>query len=131
MGLGGGEDPYNRAPYPWADEGGQPDLALRAQVKRLVGLRQSQPVLRHGSLSAPLWLDEHVIVLLRQDGRRSAIVAMNNATEPMRVTLAPPPALRATPFIDALTPGAPMKAAGNGQLLIEIGPLSGRVLVGD
>ncbi|WP_343606640.1 glycoside hydrolase family 13 protein [Roseateles sp.] len=131
VGLGGGEDPYNRAPYPWADEGGQPDLALRTQVKRLVGLRQSQPVLRHGSLSAPLWLDEHVIVLLRQDGRRSAIVAMNNATEPMRVTLALPPALRATPFIDALTPGAPMKAAGNGQLLIEIGPLSGRVLVGD
>lgn len=131
VGLGGGEDPYNRAPYPWADEGGQPDLALREQFKRLIALRHAQPVLRHGSLSAPLWLDEHVIVLLRQDGRRNAIVAMNNAAEPLRVEIALPPALRATPFIDAMTPGPTMKAAANGKLLIEIGPLGGRVLIGD
>jgi glycosidase len=131
VGLGGGEDPYNRAPYPWADEGGQPDRALREQFKRLVALRHAQPVLRHGSLSAPLWLDEHVIVLLRQDGRRNAIVAMNNATEPLRVEIPLPPALRGIPFIDAMTPGAPMKAATNGKLLIEIGPMTGRVLVGD
>ncbi|WP_377156151.1 glycoside hydrolase family 13 protein [Roseateles sp. UC29_93] len=131
VGLGGGEDPYNRAPYPWADEGGQPDLALRDQFKRLVALRHAQPVLRHGTLSAPLWLDEHVIVLLRQDGQRNAIVAMNNASEPMRVELTLPAALRGIPFIDAMTPGAPMKAATNGKLLIEIGPMSGRVLVGD
>ncbi|WP_082938256.1 glycoside hydrolase family 13 protein [Mitsuaria sp. 7] len=131
VGLGGGEDPYNRAPYPWADEGGQPDLALREQFKRLVAMRHAQPVLRHGTLSAPMWLDEHVIVLLRQDGQRTAIVAMNNAAEPMRVELTLPAALRGTPFIDAMTPGAPMKAGANGKLLVEIGPMSGRVLVGD
>ncbi len=131
VGLGGGEDPYNRAPYPWADEGGKPDLALREQFKRLIALRHAQPVLRHGTLSAPLWLDEHVIVLLRQDGRRNAIVAMNNAAEPLRVAIALPPALRGMPFIDAMTPGAPMKAGASGKLLVEIGPMTGRVLVGD
>ncbi|WP_416762013.1 glycoside hydrolase family 13 protein [Roseateles sp. So40a] len=131
VGMGGGEDPYNRAPYPWADEGGQPDLALRDQVKRLVALRHAQSVLRHGSLSAPLWLDEHVIVLLRQDGKRNAIVAMNNAAEPLRVEIALPAALRGVPFIDAMTPGAPMKAAANGKLLVEIGAMTGRVLVGE
>ncbi|MDH0867308.1 glycoside hydrolase family 13 protein [Mitsuaria sp. GD03876] len=131
VGVGGGEDPYNRAPYPWADEGGQPDLALRGQVQRLVALRRSQPVLRHGSLTAPLWLDEHVIVLLRQDGKRNAIVAMNNATEPMRVEIALPAALRGEAFIDAMAPGAPMKAADNGKLIVEIAPLSGRALIGD
>ncbi len=96
-----------------------------------MALRHAQPVLRHGSLSAPLWLDEHVIVLLRQDGRRNAIVAMNNAAEPLRVELTLPPALRGTPFIDAMTPGPTIKAAANGKLLIEIAPMTGRVLVGD
>ena len=100
-------------------------------VKRLVALRHALPVLRHGTLSAPLWLDEHVIVLLRQDGQRNAIVAMNNADQPLRVELMLPPALRGIPFIDAMTPGAPMKAAANGKLLVEIGPMTGRVLVGD
>lgn len=70
-------------------------------------------------------------MLLRQDGQRNAIVAMNNAAEPLRVELTLPPALRGTPFIDAMTPGAPMKAAPNGKLLVEIGPMTGRVLVGD
>ena len=33
VGVTGGDDPYNRATYPWADLGGKPGLALRAQFK--------------------------------------------------------------------------------------------------
>ena len=36
VGVGGGDDPYNRATYPWADEGGKPDLALRARFQQLL-----------------------------------------------------------------------------------------------
>jgi cyclomaltodextrinase / maltogenic alpha-amylase / neopullulanase len=33
VGMTGGDDPYNRMPYPWADLGGQPDMALRVISK--------------------------------------------------------------------------------------------------
>ena len=68
VGLAGGDDPYNRAPYPWADQGGQPDLALHADIKRLIALRQAHPVLRRGELLAPLHVDAHLIVLERRLG---------------------------------------------------------------
>ena len=70
VGVTGGEDPFNRATYPWADRGGQPDLQrCWPTYKRLLGdAPRSTAVLRRGSLSAPLHLDEHVIVLARQPG---------------------------------------------------------------
>lgn len=52
VGVGGGDDPYNRMPYPWADQGGLPDEALLADFKRLTQLRHDLPVLRHGTLQA-------------------------------------------------------------------------------
>ncbi|MCV2420886.1 glycoside hydrolase family 13 protein [Paucibacter sp. DJ2R-2] len=93
VGLGGGDDPYNRAPYPWADEGGRPDQALLADFKRLTALRHAEPVLRHGSLSAPLHLDANIIVLARQDGETWALTAMNNAAQSRRVRVNLPSAL--------------------------------------
>ncbi len=103
VGVGGGEDPYNRAPYPWADEGGHPDEALLADVQRMTALRRDQPVLRHGSLDTPLLVDEHVIVLLRRDGPRTAIVALNNATERRQVEIDLPAALQKLTLRDAWT----------------------------
>jgi len=55
VGLNGGDDPLNRATYPWADLGGRPDLALHAEFKRLIGMRLSHAVLRRGSLDAPIY----------------------------------------------------------------------------
>jgi cyclomaltodextrinase len=127
VGLGGGDDPYNRAPYPWVDEGGAPDEALLADFKRLTRLRRDHAVLRHGSIGAPLHLDAHAIVLARQDGRRWALSATNNAIEPRRLTLTLPPALRDAEFVDALS-GERLRARGT-QLTIEIPALFGRVLL--
>ncbi|HLL09508.1 MAG TPA: glycoside hydrolase family 13 protein, partial [Rubrivivax sp.] len=79
VGVTGGDDPYNRATYPWADEGGEPDHALLGEFKRLISLRNDHAVLRRGSLAAPLLADEHVIVLARQLGEQWAITATNNA----------------------------------------------------
>jgi glycosidase len=127
VGLGGGEDPYNRAPYPWADEGGSPDLALRAAVRRLTQLRHALPLLRHGSLEAPLLLDEHAIVLLRRDGAKAAIVAMNNAEQPRRLRIPLPRDLQGARFRDALD--GSIHPARQRSLELLVPALSGRVLL--
>lgn len=64
VGVTGGADPQNRRTYPWADEGGSPDLELLEDYKDLIALRNDNEVLRHGSIDAPLYSDDHVIVLL-------------------------------------------------------------------
>ncbi|MCE4539219.1 glycoside hydrolase family 13 protein [Pelomonas sp. P7] len=125
VGLGGGEDPFNRAPYPWADEGGQPDAALLADFKRLTRLRHDQPMLRHGRLGPPLHVDDHVVVLARQDGDRWAITATNNSPQARTVKFAlPMPAER---LLDAL--GGPAVAVQDGEVLLTVSPLFGRVLL--
>jgi len=125
VGLGGGEDPYNRAPYPWADEGGQPDEALLADFKRLTQLRHDLPVLRHGTLSAPLHVDDHVVVLARQDGNIWAITATNNSDKPRTVSVGLP--FPADQLRDAL--GDSPVAVKNGWVQLTVPPLFGRVLI--
>lgn len=127
VGLAGGDDPYNRAPYPWADQGGRPDEALLADFKRLTALRHALPVLRHGSLEAPLHLDEHLIVLARRDGRSWALTATNNAETARKLTLSLPAGLRATRLRDAL--GGRVLPVHEGRIELKVPPLSGLVLI--
>ncbi len=128
VGVTGGDDPYNRAPYPWADQGGAPDLALRAQFRRLIALRHEHAVLRRGSLEAPLHVDEHVVVLLRRLGGRFALVATSNAAAPRQVTVALPAGLRGD-LADALG-GPPVAVDAAGRASFEVPALFGRVLLG-
>lgn len=128
VGVAGGDDPFNRAPYPWADEGGQPDEALLAEFRRLVQLRQQHPVLRHGSLSAPLHLDAHSIVLLRQDGKDWALTATNNAASTRTLTLKLPAQLRGKRLRDAMNDET-LQVGARGELQLEMPALFGRVLV--
>ncbi len=90
-------------------------------------MRQSHPVLRHGSLEAPLHLDAHLIVLVRQSGQHWALTATNNATQARRVRLALPEALRQAEWRDALD-GRVLRPV-DGHLELEIPPLFGRVLL--
>jgi len=126
VGVGGGDDPYNRATYPWADQGGQPDLQLLADFERLTTLRREHAVLRHGTIAAPLHLDAHVIVLARRDGKRWALTATNNAQSARQVKLKLPPELAHARFKDALT-GDTLQAK-NGQLELTLPPLFGSIL---
>lgn len=91
VGLTGGDDPDNRRTFPWADLGGRPDEAMHAEFKRLIALRHALPVLRRGTLEAPLHVDAHVIALPRRLGDTFAITAINNAPEPRTVVLTLPP----------------------------------------
>lgn len=127
VGVTGGDDPYNRATYPWADAGGEPDLVLLADFKRLIKLRHEHAVLRRGSLSAPLLADDHVIVLARRLGDQWAITATNNAAAPRRVTLSLPEGLAPGVLLDALG-GEPVQATAGG-MTFEVPALFGRVLL--
>ena len=125
--LTGGEDPFNRAAYPWADKGGKPDMQMLADVKAMLKVRKDNPVLRHGSIDAPILIDEHVIVLARQLGKNWAITATNNAKVEGTVTFKLPHAARRLNFVDALT-GEKIKASGN-KLTLTIPALFGTVLI--
>ena len=103
VGVTGGADPMNRGTYPWADRGGHPDNALLADFKRLTLLRRDLPVLRHGTLLAPLHVDKQVVVLARHDATRWAITATNNADTARTVTVTLPPDAPAGSWRDALT----------------------------
>lgn len=129
VGVTGGEDPFNRGTYPWADRGGQPDMALLRDVRALIKMRKDNPVLRHGSLDAPLLLDDHLIVLARRDGKTWAITATNNSTSARRVTLKLPGDLRATRFRDALSGGITL--ANDGILVLTVPALFGTALISD
>jgi cyclomaltodextrinase / maltogenic alpha-amylase / neopullulanase len=127
VGVTGGDDPFNRAPYPWADQGGQPDLALRAEFKRLIRLRHDHAVLRRGRLDAPLFADAHVIVLPRQLGSQWALTATNNADTEREVTFSLPAGAPAGAWADAL--GGAAVAAQDRTLTLRVPAMGGRVLL--
>ncbi len=127
VGVTGGDDPYNRAPYPWADLGGEPDTALLADFKRLVGLRREHAVLRQGSLAAPLHADEHVIVLLRRLGSTWAVVAANNDGRPRSVEVQLPTGVPKR-LKDALS--GESVSLHEGRLVVTVPAMFGCVLVG-
>ncbi len=131
VGLTGGNDPYNRAPYPWADEGGEPDLALRADFKQMIAMRQAHPVLRRGTLLAPLHADDAVLVLARRLGQgaaaRWAITAFNNAATERRVTLELPADAPAGLWVAAW--GGEGAQAVAGRITLRLLPIAGRVLL--
>lgn len=127
VGVTGGDDPDNRAPYPWADLGGRPDQATLEEFKAMIKLRRDYPVLRHGSLAAPALLDRHVIALVRQDGAQWALTLTNNAQVAQEVEVPLPPALRAA-FLTDVQSGARLPVE-NGKVKLSVPALYGRILV--
>lgn len=125
--MTGGDDPYNRAPYPWADQGGQPDTALLAAFKGLIALRNQHAVLRRGSLAAPLFVDAHAVALARHLGDQWAVVVLHNADQPRRLSVSLPAGAPATGWVDALSGVAVPETEG--RLTLDLPALSGVVLM--
>ena len=95
-------------------------------------MRQQHPVLRRGSLAAPLWADAHSVVLVRRLGEVWALTATNNDSQARTVTVVLPPGLDATRLHDVLGGAAasvPLLPAVDGRLTLNLPPLFGRVLV--
>jgi cyclomaltodextrinase / maltogenic alpha-amylase / neopullulanase len=141
VGVTGGDDPLNRATYPWADRGGKPDQALLAEFQKLTQLRRDHAVLRQGSSQAPLLVDAHAVVFVRRLGDQWALVAINNSAQARTVQVAlPREAAGITMWTDVL-PGTSVTSQTSNQtsnqtnnqtnsLSIELPALGGRVLLG-
>jgi glycosidase len=128
VGATGGEDPFNRVTYPWADQGGTPDESLLSYVRALGRMRREHPVLARGSLDAPLHLDEHVVVLLRRAEGAWAITAVNNGATPAHLRMSLPEGAPAE-FRDALDDARVLPR--NDAIEFDVPAMSGRALVYD
>jgi hypothetical protein len=85
------DDPYNRAPYPWADESGNPNVygpadgSVIGYYTALAHLRKQHPSLRTGSFetlltgdTTPSGTDNMTYAFARVGGGEKAVVALNN-----------------------------------------------------
>jgi len=74
------DDPYNRVPFPWADQGMTPDTSLQNSIRRLGQLRASHPVLSKGDFE---WkeVDEarRLLVFERRLGSEKVLVLLNRS----------------------------------------------------
>ena len=88
------DDPYNRAPYPWPDTGGDaygpPDEDMLAYYQTLAALRHANPALREGEMITLVTADARgIYAFLRLDraGGNAALVVANNSEAAQTVTL--------------------------------------------
>ena len=127
VGVTGGDDPYNRATYPWEDEAGAPDKALLAEFKKLTTLRNDHAILRRGELLAPVHVDGHVVIHARRLGAQWALIALNSDLTACEIKFSLPAGFPGGALVDPL--GGPAVEAREGQVAIGIGALGGRVLL--
>ena len=85
IGMSGGNDPANRAGFPWDRE--QWDHELRETTQAVLALRASEPVLRHGSTVAIGTNGAAMAIERRLDDAR-IVLAMNPGTEPIDLEVA-------------------------------------------
>ena len=79
VGLTGGGDPDCRRTYPWADEGGSPDLDLLAHYRQVIGIRGTHPALRGGEMETLLVEDAaHLYSFVRWNADEKVVVLLNN-----------------------------------------------------
>jgi cyclomaltodextrinase len=129
VGLGGGDDPMNRLPYPWPDQGGRPDLDMRKAVRNLVHLRRDHPVLARGDVGAPLHIDAHTVAVLRSLGDTRALVAWNNADTPQTFTVAT--SLPSGTALRGLHNTGDLRVDAHGRVTLTVPALGGVVLLGN
>ncbi len=129
VGMTGGDDPFNRGPYPWPDLGGKPDHDLRASFRQLIALRSAHAVLRRGTVEPVRALDAHVLLSTRRLGSVRAWVLSNNSDASREVVLdgADLAGLRG-PLRDAL--GGEVLRPVAGRLHVRVPAQFGRVLIG-
>ncbi len=94
------DDPYNRAPFPWPDAGGDPgeygpmDASLVRYYTALGQVRRAHPALRTGSFATLLTgdttasrTDDTVYAFARKARGDVAVVALNNGSAPATATI--------------------------------------------
>ncbi len=124
------DDPYNRVPYPWAEQGMSPDLELRAAIESLGSLRANHAVLNRGDFK---WLrvDElnRVLIYERTYRNQRAIVVLNRSNTSHDIDLGEfvSPGMRA--YLEELYPkeGRLIRAEGPSFLIRDLGSFDFRI----
>ncbi len=136
IGLAGGNDPANRAPFPWDES--RWDRDLLAFVRSLLRLRSAVPALRHGSTTA-VAASGPAMAFERRLGEERLIVAIHPGTDPMTLEVAVP-GVEAGSLESVELEGADTRATGggdgwgteprivDGRARLELAPRTGRVV---
>lgn len=121
-GLEGHSEPLNRRTYPW----GREDKELLAWYKKVIALRNSNPVLREGEW-APLAPHPDVFGYVRWREEDFAVVLLNRGAAAVRVEVDLGGRYKGVLF-DRLADDE-MVAAGDGRLAVTVPALGGRLLM--
>ncbi len=131
------DDPYNRQPYPWADEDGygalpawrQADASLLAHYQAMGQIRGQYSFLRTGSFDTLLADDEiNALAYGRKDGTGVGLVLINRAATAQTITFKVGGYLpNGLTFTDALNGGN--YTVTSGMLAVPVNGLWGAVLV--
>lgn len=124
----GGKDPDCRRTFPWNWEESPRRTKVHEFYRAAIGLRRTYPALRTGTFTTVL-TDGKVYSYLREDDEDRIVVVLNNEERGREVAL-PLAGHGFEPdasFTEVL--GGAAFAAKDGVLAIELGPLSGAVLV--
>lgn len=127
VGVTGGYDPFNRGTYPWRENGGNPDRKILNEFQKLIKLRNDYEVLRRGSIET-IYVDENVIVMLREYNGEYALVATNNSNQTKTVELDLSNYQLPSILKDPLNRNKKVPI-DNGKLSLTIQPRYGRVLI--
>lgn len=133
------DDPYNRAPYPWADAAGNTDVygpadaGMIAWYTKLAQIRRANPSLRTGSFTTLLTGDTTAATgdndgyaFARTGGGQTTVVALNNGTTSNTLTIpAPSTYAEGTVLVEALT-GTTVTVTG-GTIAWTLAPRSGAI----
>lgn len=129
----GGDWPDNRSDMPWGDRdiapgAGQPrDEALRADYRKLIGIRRSHAALARGAHEA-VTTEGDLYVFLRRDAasRDAVLVAVNRGSQALELNVPAPPEWLEGPVAD-LWSGTEVRLA-DGRVSATVGPRSARIV---
>lgn len=125
------DDPYNRAPYPWQDQGLRPDQKLLKEFQRLGQLRSASLTLQKGDFEAvSANNDTRLFAFTRNRGGESYLVVMNRQNASQDVVLPGNIAsMRSKDFVEVYpNEGLRYKSEGGALHLGELSGLSVKIL---
>ncbi len=134
VGQTGDDDPDDRRTYPWADVGGNPDLAMLSHYQALAGLRAQNTVLTQGDLRMLLADDAAGTVAYgRKTGAQAAVVVLNRSDQVTTVDIPvvgylPDGLSLAAVYSVGNSTGGSVNVAG-GKLHLGLNPWSGLLLL--
>ena len=126
VGVEGFTDPYNRGPFPW----GREDLNLLAWYKKIIALRQQNPVFTRGSWW-PLYGKDDIFAFIRTLQENGEVaVAVFNRDPHYDISLALDLNQWCTGELEDMLDSHRKISLNKGVLLITLQPLEGRILRG-